>query len=105
MDERGLPPWVSTVREPANVLANRDNSTTPHSPTVGECWVNRFLKRHPEIKPDFPDYMTMSEPISTGYTILLRPAFTWGYWEPRLLLAQSPRPKHVQPGNAEWSLC
>ena len=52
MDERGQSPRVGIVRETANLLlSNREASINP--PTVGKCWVKRFIDRHPELKTQF----------------------------------------------------
>ena len=51
MDERGLSPTASTVRQMTNLLPNervRSISTSP--PTVGECWVRTFINRHDDLK-------------------------------------------------------
>ncbi|KAL1954183.1 hypothetical protein VTO42DRAFT_1539 [Malbranchea cinnamomea] len=128
MDERGLPPRVSTVRETANVLlANRDNSTSPT--TVGECWVNRFIKRHPEIKTQFSrlyDYERAKcegSKVVRGWFELVQntiqkygivqediynfdeTGFQMGVIGTAKVVTGSERtlrPKHVQPGNKEW---
>ncbi|KAL1956991.1 hypothetical protein VTO42DRAFT_6480 [Malbranchea cinnamomea] len=50
MDERGQPPRIGTVREMANVLANRGSNPPP---TVGQNWVRNFVNRHEELKSKF----------------------------------------------------
>ena len=51
LDDRGVAPRPSTVRETANLLlAARE--TTPVQ-TVGEKWVYNFVKRHPELSSQF----------------------------------------------------
>ena len=47
MDERGLPPRVDTVRQMANLLLKkRSSADKQNSPTVGQCWVRNFVRRH-----------------------------------------------------------
>lgn len=55
MDRRGLPLQLSTVRYLAQLLlSTRLSSFQP----VGECWVNRFIQRHPELKSNILGNMT-----------------------------------------------
>ncbi|OJD12180.1 hypothetical protein ACJ73_09398, partial [Blastomyces percursus] len=128
MDELGQPPRVSTVREAANVLlANRDNSTSP--PTVGECWVNRFINRQPELKTRFSrpyDYkraLCEDPKVIREWFDLVRntiqkygivqedvynfdeTGFQMGVIGTSKVVTGSERslnPKLIQPGNTEW---
>jgi hypothetical protein len=51
MDSRGAAPRPATVREMANLLLAKRGSTIVQ--TVGENWVTKFVKRHPELKSRF----------------------------------------------------
>ena len=51
MDKRGLPLQLSTVRHLAQLLLS---ARLPSQPVIiGECWVNHFIKRHPELKSKY----------------------------------------------------
>ena len=51
MDKRGLPVQLSTVHHLAELLLS---ARLPSQPAIiGEHWVNRFIKRHPELKSKY----------------------------------------------------
>ncbi|EIT76332.1 hypothetical protein AO1008_11411 [Aspergillus oryzae 100-8] len=52
LDKRGAPPRPAHVREMANILLSKRDTTSP-STTVGEKWVYNFTKRTPELKACF----------------------------------------------------
>ena len=52
MDERGQSPTLAYVRRMADLLVSKRGSDASHPP-VGECWVQRFLRRHPELKTKY----------------------------------------------------
>ena len=52
LDKRGLPPRPAHVREMANILLSKRDTTSPPT-TVGEKWVYNFTKRTPELKACF----------------------------------------------------
>ncbi|KAL1954978.1 hypothetical protein VTO42DRAFT_385 [Malbranchea cinnamomea] len=110
---------VSTVREAANVLlANRDDSTSP--PTVCECWVNRFINRHPEIKTRakcedpkvIRQWFELVQNTIQKYGVVQKDiynfdetGFQMGFIGTAKVVTGSERalrPKLVQPGNTEW---
>ncbi|KAJ5273619.1 hypothetical protein N7478_008744 [Penicillium angulare] len=51
MDNRGAAPRPTTVREMANLLLSARGSTPVQ--TVGENWVNKYVKRHPQLSTRF----------------------------------------------------
>jgi hypothetical protein len=51
MDLRGAAPRHSTVREIADLLLAARGSTPP--PSVGQNWVTKFVKRHPNLSSRF----------------------------------------------------
>ena len=51
LDSRGVAPRPSTVREIADLLLAARGSTPP--PSVGQNWVTKFVKRHPELSSRF----------------------------------------------------
>ncbi len=51
MDQRGMPPRVASVREMADLLSKRSDTTTP--PTVGQNWVHNFVNRSPELRSKY----------------------------------------------------
>jgi hypothetical protein len=51
MDERGLPPTATTVRQMANLLLQkRSDADKGKSPTVSQHWVYNFVRRHNTLK-------------------------------------------------------
>ena len=52
MDQRGLPPQISTVRYLAQLLLCARLSS-PQSAYVGEHWVTRYIKRHDELSSKY----------------------------------------------------
>jgi hypothetical protein len=54
MDQGGIPPPATIVREMANILlAERVGSESVTPPTVGKNWVYNYVKRHPELKSKY----------------------------------------------------
>jgi hypothetical protein len=54
MDERGQPPRIASVRDMANLLLISRTESAESAPlTVGDCWVRRFIQRHPNLKTKF----------------------------------------------------
>jgi len=53
MDKRGLPLQLPTVSYLAQLLLSARLSQPSHSITIGGHWVNRFIKRHPELKSKY----------------------------------------------------
>jgi len=51
MERRGLPPRISTVRYLAQKLLSARLSSS--QATIGERWVNRYTKRHPELRSKY----------------------------------------------------
>ena len=51
LDSRGVAPRPSTIREIADLLLAARGSTPP--PSVGQNWVTKFVKRHPELSSRF----------------------------------------------------
>ena len=52
LDKRGALPRPAYVREMANILLSKRDTTSP-STTVGEKWVYNFTRRTPELKACF----------------------------------------------------
>ena len=48
MDKRVLPLHISHVRYLAKLLLSARQKQS-YTPSIGELWVNRFIKRHPEL--------------------------------------------------------
>ena len=52
MSQRGLPLQLSSVYYFAQLLLSA-RLKSPQKATIGELWVNRFIKRHPELKSKY----------------------------------------------------
>ena len=51
MDTRGISPTQALVREMAELLlTERVQGASTIQPTIGRCWVYRFIKRYPELE-------------------------------------------------------
>ena len=54
MHHHGLPLQISNVRYLAQLLLSaRMKPSNAENTTIGELWVNRFIKRHPELKSKY----------------------------------------------------
>ena len=126
MDKRGLPLQLSIVRHLAQLLVSARLPST----TIGENWVNRYVKRHPELRSKYTrkyDYqrakcedsglikswfMRIQETIQ-NYGILMEDiynmdetSFQMGVTSTAKVICgletKQSHAKALQPGNREW---
>ncbi|KAJ5281107.1 hypothetical protein N7478_006479 [Penicillium angulare] len=83
LDDRGVAPRPTTVRETVNILL-KARGTTPIQ-TVGEKWVYNFVKRHPELSNRFSrcynyEYAKCEDPkiIGEWFNLVQKTIFQYG---------------------------
>lgn len=127
MEQRGLPPRISTVRSLAQLLLR---ARLLDEASIGECWVNRFIKRHPELRSKYTrkyDYQRAKcedpELIKGWFTLVRNTIEKYGIHEQDIYNmdetgfqmgvistakvicgseTRGSRAKAMQPGNREW---
>ena len=131
MHHRGLPLQISNVRYLAQLLLSaRMKPSNAENATIGELWVNRFIKRHPELKSKYTrpyDYQRAKcedpELIKNWFNCVQETIQKYGISEQdiynmdetgfqigvastaKVVCGSETRDSHakfIQPGNREW---
>lgn len=129
MSQRGLPLQLSSVHYLAQLLLSA-RLKSPQKATIGELWVNRFIKRHPELKSKYTrqyDYQRAKceDPglIKNWFSCVQETILKYGILEQdiynmdetgfqmgmastaKVVCGSETRDSHaksIQPGNREW---
>ena len=129
MDTRGIPPTQALVQEMAELLlAERVQNASALRPKIGQHWVYRFIRRHPELKSRYNrkyDYQRAKcedpEVIRAWFLLVQNTIAKYGIVDEDIYnfdetgfqmgvistakvvtAAEKARTDSIQPGNREW---